>query len=247
MWEAPLSPTQNPIARQLHDQCSPPLSKGRSIRWPSASVQLAPPPPPPPPPPVKREGAAGDSVWEAVLRSGEGGGDERGIKRGQPGVSLPRQPETFREAPPLALTFFSPPPPPPPPPVKRERERRERVAWRVILCGKPGGSHTESGRKADQKTYFRHTTSRPGDYKIETFRELQARLPERIVEKAVWGMIPKGRRHRRSPAPAPAPSLWGTKGGIHCFTGSDVKGTRLSPPISAPACPPSREGPPARL
>ena len=104
-----------------------------------------------------------------------------------------------------------------------------------------------SGRKADQKTYFRHTTGRPGNYKIETFRELQARLPERIVEKAVWGMIPKGRRHRRSPAPAPAPSLWGTKGGIHCFTGSDVKGTRLSPPISAPACPPSREGPPARL
>ena len=54
-----------------------------------------------------------------------------------------------------------------------------------------------SGRKADQKTYFRHTTGRPGNYKIETFRELQARLPERIVEKAVWGMIPKGRLGRR--------------------------------------------------
>ena len=35
------------------------------------------------------------------------------------------------------------------------------------------------------------------NYKIETFRELQARLPERIVEKAVWGMIPKGRLGRR--------------------------------------------------
>mmetsp|Transcript_31600 Transcript_31600/g.56551 ORF Transcript_31600/g.56551 Transcript_31600/m.56551 type:complete len:221 (-) Transcript_31600:94-756(-) len=50
-----------------------------------------------------------------------------------------------------------------------------------------------TGNKANQKTYFRHTQGRPGGWKVETFNELQKRIPERIVEKAVWGMLPKGR------------------------------------------------------
>lgn len=48
-----------------------------------------------------------------------------------------------------------------------------------------------SGAKFYQKEYFRHS-GRPGGETIETFQQLQARIPERIVEKAVKGMLPKG-------------------------------------------------------
>lgn len=47
-----------------------------------------------------------------------------------------------------------------------------------------------TGRKRSQKLYRRHS-GRPGGMKVETFDQLQARLPERIVEKAVKGMLPK--------------------------------------------------------
>ncbi len=46
-----------------------------------------------------------------------------------------------------------------------------------------------TGDKVDQKLYRRHS-GRPGGMKVETFRSLQERLPERIVEKAVKGMLP---------------------------------------------------------
>ncbi len=46
-----------------------------------------------------------------------------------------------------------------------------------------------TGNKSDQKLYRRHS-GRPGGMKVETFRSLQERLPERIVEKAVKGMLP---------------------------------------------------------
>mmetsp|Transcript_18802 Transcript_18802/g.52416 ORF Transcript_18802/g.52416 Transcript_18802/m.52416 type:complete len:223 (-) Transcript_18802:65-733(-) len=55
---------------------------------------------------------------------------------------------------------------------------------------------TVTGRKASQKTYFRHNTGRPGSWRLETFEQLQQRIPERIIEKAVWGMLPKGRMGR---------------------------------------------------
>jgi large subunit ribosomal protein L13 len=48
-----------------------------------------------------------------------------------------------------------------------------------------------SGAKYYQKTYFRHS-GRPGGKTIETFEQLQKRIPERIVEKAIKGMLPKG-------------------------------------------------------
>jgi len=41
-----------------------------------------------------------------------------------------------------------------------------------------------SGNKATQKIYRRHS-GRPGGMKTETFEHLQARLPERIIEKAI--------------------------------------------------------------
>ncbi len=47
-----------------------------------------------------------------------------------------------------------------------------------------------TGKKRNQKLYRRHS-GRPGGMKTETFAALQARLPERIVEQAVKGMLPK--------------------------------------------------------
>ncbi|AFY65306.1 50S ribosomal protein L13 [Geitlerinema sp. PCC 7407] len=47
-----------------------------------------------------------------------------------------------------------------------------------------------TGRKRTQKLYRRHS-GRPGGMKVETFAKLQARLPERIIEHAVKGMLPK--------------------------------------------------------
>lgn len=49
-----------------------------------------------------------------------------------------------------------------------------------------------SGKKTTDKLYRRHTTGVPGAMKVETFEELQKRIPERIIEKAVKGMLPKG-------------------------------------------------------
>ena len=46
-----------------------------------------------------------------------------------------------------------------------------------------------TGKKAQQKLYRRHS-GRPGGMKVETFNSLQNRLPERIVEKAIKGMLP---------------------------------------------------------
>jgi large subunit ribosomal protein L13 len=47
-----------------------------------------------------------------------------------------------------------------------------------------------TGKKRSQKIYRRHS-GRPGGMKEETFEKLQVRLPERIIEKAVKGMLPK--------------------------------------------------------
>lgn len=47
-----------------------------------------------------------------------------------------------------------------------------------------------TGKKRTQKIYRRHS-GRPGGIKTETFAHLQERLPERIVEHAVKGMLPK--------------------------------------------------------
>jgi large subunit ribosomal protein L13 len=47
-----------------------------------------------------------------------------------------------------------------------------------------------TGKKSSQKLYRRHS-GRPGGMKTETFSQLQARIPERIIEQAVKGMLPK--------------------------------------------------------
>jgi large subunit ribosomal protein L13 len=52
-----------------------------------------------------------------------------------------------------------------------------------------------SGKKETQKLYYRHS-QRPGSLKIETFKQVKDRIPTRILEKAVWGMLPKGKLGR---------------------------------------------------
>lgn len=47
-----------------------------------------------------------------------------------------------------------------------------------------------TGKKRSQKLYRRHS-GRPGGMKVETFEKLQSRIPERIIEQAVKGMLPK--------------------------------------------------------
>jgi large subunit ribosomal protein L13 len=53
-----------------------------------------------------------------------------------------------------------------------------------------------TGKKAEQKVYVRHS-GRPGGMKVETFAKLQKRIPERIIEKAVKGMLPKNSLGRK--------------------------------------------------
>ncbi len=94
--------------------------------------------------------------------------------------------------------------------VDAENQRLGRLATQIamVLRGKTKPSYTPfmdtgdfvvvinaekvdvTGRKREQKLYRRHS-GRPGGMKTETFDHLQNRLPERIVEKAVKGMLPK--------------------------------------------------------
>ena len=47
-----------------------------------------------------------------------------------------------------------------------------------------------SGTKAQQKEYYRHSGF-PGGLKMETFTEAMEKHPERVIEHAVKGMLPK--------------------------------------------------------
>lgn len=49
-----------------------------------------------------------------------------------------------------------------------------------------------TGRKWSQKQYIRYT-GYPGGQRFATAKQLQQRFPERIVENAVRGMLPKNR------------------------------------------------------
>ena len=48
-----------------------------------------------------------------------------------------------------------------------------------------------TGRKPERKIYYRHTGF-PGGLKQMTFAKAQATRPERVLQKAVKGMLPKG-------------------------------------------------------
>ena len=47
-----------------------------------------------------------------------------------------------------------------------------------------------TGKKAEQKLYFRHT-GYMGHERFTPFASMLAKHPERIIEKAVYGMLPK--------------------------------------------------------
>ncbi len=48
-----------------------------------------------------------------------------------------------------------------------------------------------TGAKATDKVYYHHT-GHPGGLKSETFQEAIAKHPERVIQHAVKGMLPKG-------------------------------------------------------
>lgn len=53
-----------------------------------------------------------------------------------------------------------------------------------------------TGRKLDQKVYTRYTGYQ-GGLRETTAREMLDKHPERVLEHAVWGMLPKTRQGRR--------------------------------------------------
>ncbi len=48
-----------------------------------------------------------------------------------------------------------------------------------------------TGNKAEDKIYYRHS-GYPGGLYATSFAKMQARFPQRVLEKAVKGMLPKG-------------------------------------------------------
>jgi large subunit ribosomal protein L13 len=48
-----------------------------------------------------------------------------------------------------------------------------------------------TGRKAEQVKYHRHS-GYPGGLKTRSFTEEFERFPERVLERSIWGMLPKG-------------------------------------------------------
>jgi len=53
-----------------------------------------------------------------------------------------------------------------------------------------------TGKKRENKLYYRHSLY-PGGLKVETFSQLLARKPERVIELAVKRMLPKNRLGRK--------------------------------------------------
>ena len=53
-----------------------------------------------------------------------------------------------------------------------------------------------TGAKMNDKVYYRHS-GRPGNLKSETARERMEKYPERVIQAAVWGMLPKNRLGRK--------------------------------------------------
>ena len=53
-----------------------------------------------------------------------------------------------------------------------------------------------SGRKEEQKVYYRHT-GYPGGIRTTPYSKMKAEHPDRIIKKAVWGMLPHNTLGRR--------------------------------------------------
>lgn len=55
---------------------------------------------------------------------------------------------------------------------------------------------TVTGNKLDEKIYYRHSRY-PGGLKAISLRDQLNKHPERVIQKAVWGMLPHNRLGRR--------------------------------------------------
>lgn len=53
-----------------------------------------------------------------------------------------------------------------------------------------------TGRKKDQKVYYRHS-GYPGGFKEVKFKKMMENHPERVIQLAVNGMLPKNRLHKK--------------------------------------------------
>ena len=53
-----------------------------------------------------------------------------------------------------------------------------------------------TGNKLEDKKYYRHS-GRPGSLKVETAKERMEKYPERVIQAAVWGLLPKNRLGRK--------------------------------------------------
>ncbi len=53
-----------------------------------------------------------------------------------------------------------------------------------------------TGNKLEDKKYYRHS-GKPGSLKVETAKERIEKYPERVIQAAVWGMLPKNRLGRK--------------------------------------------------
>ncbi len=53
-----------------------------------------------------------------------------------------------------------------------------------------------TGTKDEKKSYFRHT-GYPGGVRVRSYKEMMAKSPERVIEKAVKGMLPHNRLGRQ--------------------------------------------------
>jgi large subunit ribosomal protein L13 len=53
-----------------------------------------------------------------------------------------------------------------------------------------------TGTKADTKSYFRHTGF-PGGQRTTSYKQMMEKYPERIIQKAVKGMVPHNRLGRQ--------------------------------------------------
>lgn len=58
------------------------------------------------------------------------------------------------------------------------------------------GKVAVTGRKAEQKVYYRHS-GYPGGLKTTTFEQMMEKKPEEVLRRAVAGMMPKTRLGRR--------------------------------------------------
>lgn len=55
---------------------------------------------------------------------------------------------------------------------------------------------TVTGKKLDDKMYYRHT-GYPGGLREINLRDQLEKFPDRVIKKAVWGMLPKNKMGRK--------------------------------------------------